>query len=121
MAIDGISPTTFQERLLDVEPTAGGVLLVFRDRAGGDLGRVAVLREELLSAVTDPPEVPLPTGKPPATGGAGLGGSLRSSDEYLLWWMKSAPLPPPPNSRSWGVLLKGDAGRGSPLEGLSFT
>src|SRR5262245_33677663 len=43
----------------------------------------------------EPPSEPVPVAeKPPRPADAGLGGSLRSSDEYLLWWMKSAPLPP---------------------------
>jgi hypothetical protein len=44
----------------------------------------------------EPPAEPVPVADkpPPRPADAGLGGSLRSSDEYLLWWMKSAPLPP---------------------------
>jgi hypothetical protein len=40
---------------------------------------------------TEPPKVT--TTPPPAADDASLPGVLRGSDEYLLWWIKSAPLP----------------------------
>jgi hypothetical protein len=48
---------------------------------------------DLPVTVVVPPKADKPDAKADA-GNRGLGGSLRSSQEYLLWWMKSAPLPP---------------------------
>jgi hypothetical protein len=51
-----------------------------------------------------PPAQPLPARDAhPDDGDAGLGGSLRGSEEYLLWWMKSAPLPPLATRNAFGA------------------
>jgi len=56
MMIYGLSPTTGAERTLDVQSTAGGLLLHSRDpESFRDIDRIVVASDELLSAVIDRP------------------------------------------------------------------
>jgi hypothetical protein len=56
MTIYGLSPTTGAEFTLDVQSTAGGMLLHSRDpRSSRDIDRIVVPPDELVSAVIDRP------------------------------------------------------------------
>jgi hypothetical protein len=61
MKVFGVSQSSGAERLLYVEPGAGGIVLAIKDRVKGrwqeeerERARVAVREDDLLPAVTDP-------------------------------------------------------------------
>jgi len=54
--IDGVSQSSGVERILEITRAGDGLMLVFRDRKGGqERARVSLPADDLLSAVTNPP------------------------------------------------------------------